>query len=78
MLNIAERLRKIGRLRPIRADFSENGRGQIRDHEYNSVEEICWKWEQRNRVVVKEERVKDYCICFCVFFHLKDTIYVFS
>lgn len=64
-------------LRPIRVDFRENGRGEITDHGYDSVEEICCKWEQRNRMIAKEESVKDYFVCVCVFSHLKDAIFVF-
>lgn len=67
MINIADQLRKMSMLRPIRVDFRVNERREIGDSEYNYAEEICYKWEQRKRVV-EEKGSKMILLVFMLFF----------
>lgn len=62
MLNI-DQLRKVSRLKAFR-DFRGIGRREIGDSEYNSVEEICYKWKQRKR----RNGQRLFCLCLCYFF----------
>lgn len=73
MLNVADQLRKMSRLRPFTVCRAA-GRGEIGDCEYNSVEEICYKWDQRKRK--KCQRL--FCLCLCYLSHLKNSIFVCS
>lgn len=73
MLNVAAQLRKMSRLRPFTV-CRATGRREIGDSEYNSVEEICYKWEQRK--TRKGQRL--FCLCLCYLSHLKNSIFVCS
>lgn len=47
-----------------RLGLREYGRRKTEHSEYHSVE-VCCKWEQRNRVVARKERMKGYFVCVC-------------
>lgn len=63
MLSI-DQLRKMSRLKAFR-DFRAIGRREIGDSEYNSVEEICYKWKQRK---TEEKWSKIILLVFMLFF----------